>query len=161
MPDGGWVSTHADVTEQRTAEKERDSLRQREERRAAIDAAIAAFRARIESVLTTVGRSTAAMKTTAKSLLTTSDHTLRRAEGAVDGSNEASANVATAAGAAEELSASIKEISRRLARRNQIVRSAADAATATNDDISALAKVTLKIGDVVKLIQNIAERTNF
>ena len=30
---GGWVSTHTDVTQQRTAERERDSLRQREENR--------------------------------------------------------------------------------------------------------------------------------
>ena len=34
MRGGGWVATHTDVTEQLLAEKERDSLRQREERRA-------------------------------------------------------------------------------------------------------------------------------
>ena len=27
MPDGGWVSTHSDVTEQRNAERERDRSR--------------------------------------------------------------------------------------------------------------------------------------
>ena len=157
---GGWVSTHTDVTRQRAAEKERDSLRQREERRAAIDAAIATFRARIESMLMTVGQSAVAMKTAAKSLLTTSDHTLQRTEGAVHGSNEASANVETAATAAGELSASIKEISRRLEQTNEIVRSAAADATATNDDITALTKVAQRIGDVAKLIQDIAEQTN-
>ena len=157
---GGWVSTHTDVTRQRAAEKERDSLRQREERRAAIDAAIATFRARIESMLMIVGQSAAAMKTAAKSLLSTSGHTLQRAQGAVHGSNEASANVETAAAAAEELSASIKEISRRLGQTSEIVRSAAADATATNDDITALAKVAQRIGDVVKLIQDIAEQTN-
>jgi methyl-accepting chemotaxis protein len=157
---GGWVSTHTDVTQQRVAEKERDSLRQREERRAATDAAIASFRARVENMLMTVGRSAVAMKTAAQSLLTTSDHTLRRAEGAVHGSNEASANVETAAAAAEELSASIGEISRQLAQANEVVRSAAADATATNDDIAALARVAQRIGDVVKLIQNIAGQTN-
>ncbi len=157
---GGWVSTHADVTEQRVAEKERDTLRQREDHRAAIDAAIASFRARVESVLLTVGQSAGAMKTAAKSLLATSDHTLQRAEGAVHGSNEASANVETAAAAAEELSASIKEISRQLAQANVVVRGAATDATATNDDIAALARVAQRIGDVVKLIQDIAEQTN-
>ncbi len=160
LASGGWVSTHTDVTQQRMAEKERDSLRQGEERRAAIDAAIASFRARVESMLMTVGQSAVAMKTAAKSLLTTSDHTLQRAEGAVHGSNEASANVETAAAAADELSASIKEISRQLARANEVVRSAAAAAAATNDDIAALARVAQRIGDVVKLIQDIAEQTN-
>jgi methyl-accepting chemotaxis protein len=157
---GGWVSTHMDVTQQHMAEKERDSLRQSEEHRRAIDTAISSFRARVESVLTIVGQSAAAMKTAAKTLLTTSDHTMRRAEGAVHGSNEASANVETAAAAAEELSASIKEISRQLVQANEVCRSAAADATATNDDIAALGRVAQRIGDVVKLIQDIAEQTN-
>ena len=33
LADGGWVSTHTDVSQQRAAEKERDSLRQREQHR--------------------------------------------------------------------------------------------------------------------------------
>jgi methyl-accepting chemotaxis protein len=160
LPNGGWVTTHSDVTEQLAAERERDSLRQQDERRRAIDSAISSFRARVESTLITVGQSAAAMKAAAKTLLTTSDHTLQRAEGAVHGSNRASANVETAAAAAEELSASIKEISRQLAQANEVVRSAAVDATATNDDIAALARVAQRIGDVVKLIQDIAEQTN-
>jgi len=160
MRGGGWVATHTDVTEQLLAEKERDSLRQRDERRRSTDAAISAFRARVESVLKTVGQSATAMKAAAKTLLTTSDHTLKRAEGAVHGSNEASSNVETAAAAAAELSVSIKEISRQLGQANEVVRSAAANAAATNEDIAALAQVTQKIGDVVKLIQDIAGQTN-
>ena len=160
LMDGGWLSTHYDVTQQHAAEKERDSLRQREERRRVVDGQIASFRARVESVLKTVEQSAAAMKASAKSLLATSHHTLQRAEGAVQGSNEASLNVETAATAAAELSVSIQEISRQLVEANEIVRSAAAAATATNEDIAALARVAQKIGDVVKLIQSIAGQTN-
>jgi len=160
MRGGGWLATHTDVTEQLAAEKERDSLRQREERRRAVDSAINAFRARVESVLETVSQSATAMKAAAKLLLTTSDHTLQRAEGAVHGSNAASANVETAATAAAELSVSIKEISRQLGQANQVVRAAAADATATNEDIAGLAHVAQKIGDVVKLIQDIAGQTN-
>jgi methyl-accepting chemotaxis protein len=160
MAGGGWVATHNDVTEQLLAEKERDSLRQREERRNTIDAAISSFRARIERVLMTVGQSATAMKAAARTLLTTSDHTLQRTEGAVHGSNEASLNVETAATAAAELMASIQEISRQLTQANEVVRSAAAEADATNQDISALAQVAQKIGDVVKLIQDIAGQTN-
>jgi methyl-accepting chemotaxis protein/PAS domain-containing protein len=160
MRGGGWVATHTDVTDQLLAEKERDSLRQRDERRRSIDTAISSFRARVESVLKTVSQSATAMKTAAKTLLTTSDHTLQRAEGAVHGSNEASANVETAAAAAAELSVSIREISRQLGQANDVVRSAAADANATNEDIAALAHVAQKIGDVVKLIQDIAGQTN-
>jgi methyl-accepting chemotaxis protein len=160
LPSGGWVTTHTDVTEQFAAEEERDSLRRREQGRLAADAQVASFRGRVENVLQIVGQSAAAMKAAAQSLLVTSDHTLQRAEGAVRGSNAASANVETAAAAAEELSASIKEISRQLAQANEVVRGAAADATATNDDIVALARVAQRIGDVVKLIQDIAEQTN-
>jgi methyl-accepting chemotaxis protein len=157
---GGWVSTHIDITQQRVAEKERDSLRLHDERRRTIDTAIASFRARVESVLKTVAQSAAAMKAAAGTLLTTSDHTLQRAEGAVHDSNTASGDVETAATAAVQLSASIREISRQLVQANEVVRSATAAAAATNDDIAALARVAQKIGDVVKLIQDIAGQTN-
>ncbi len=157
---GGWLATHTDVTDQLSAEKERDALRQREQRRRAVDTAISSFRERVESVLKTVGQSATAMKAAAKTLLATSDHTLQRTEGAVHGSNEASVNVETAATAAAELSSSIREISRQLGQANEVVRSAAADANATNDDISALAQVAQKIGDVVKLIQDIAGQTN-
>ena len=160
MRNGGWVATHTDVTDQLLAEKERDSLLQREERRRSTDAAISSFRARVETVLKTVSQSATAMKTAAKTLLTTSHHTLQRTEGAVHGSNEASVNVETAATAAAELSVSIREISRQLSQANDVVRSAAADASATNDDIAALAQVAQKIGDVVKLIQDIAGQTN-
>src|ERR1700685_2527307 len=152
MPGGGWVATHNDVTEQLSAETERDLLRQREDRRRVVDAAIVSFRARVESVLNTVGQSSTAMKAAAKTLLSTSDHTLTRTEGAVDGSN--------AAAAPTELSVSIKEISRQLMQANEVVRSAVADAGATNDDIAALARVAQQIGDVVKLIQDIAGQTN-
>jgi len=160
MRGGGWVATHNDVTDQLLTEKERDLLRQRDERRRSTDAAISSFRTRAESVLKTVSQSASAMKSAAKTLLTTSDHTLQRAEGAMHGSNEASTNVETAAAAAAELSASIGEISRQLGQTTAVVRSAAADASATNEDIAALAHVAQKIGDVVKLIQDIAGQTN-
>jgi methyl-accepting chemotaxis protein len=160
MRGGGWVATHTDVTERLLAEKERDSLRLRDERRRGTDTAISSFRARVETVLKSVSQSATEMKTAATSLLATSDRTLQRAEGAVHGSNEASVNVETAAAAAAELSVSIREISRQLGQANEVVRDATAGAGATNQDIAALAHVAQKIGDVVKLIQDIAGQTN-
>ena len=75
------------------------------------------------------------------------------------GSNEASVNVETAATAATELTTSIKEISRQLTRPTRSC-AAPPMPHATNDDIAALAQVAQKIGDVVKLIQDIAGQTN-
>jgi methyl-accepting chemotaxis protein len=78
----------------------------------------------------------------------------------VHSSNEASTNVEIAASAAEELSSSIAEIGQQLNQTAAVVRLTVDEAHATNQDIGALAQGARKIGDVTKLIRNIAGQTN-
>src|SRR5262249_54136473 len=135
MADGGWVSTHQDITERRRVDQERDALAAKEERRVAIDAAIGAFRPRAESVLRTVSDNAEAMRSTAAKLFAASHKTLQRAEGALQASDEASNNVETAASAANEMSASIDEISRQLGQTNNLVGIAAGEAGVTNGQI--------------------------
>ncbi len=160
MAGGGWVSTHQDITERRRVDQERDALAAKEERRVAVDAAIVDFRQRAETMLKTVSDNACTMRSTAATLFAASNQTSQRAEGAVQASNEASTNVETAASAANELSASIDEISRQLGQTNNLVGIAADEAGATNDQIDSLANAARKIGDVVKLIQDVAGQTN-
>jgi methyl-accepting chemotaxis protein len=93
-------------------------------------------------------------------LFAASHKTSQRAEGAVQASNEASANVETAASAANEMSTSIDEISRQLGQTNNLVGIATSEAGSTNDQIGSLASAAQKIGDVVRLIQDVAGQTN-
>jgi methyl-accepting chemotaxis protein len=160
MGDGGWVATHEDVTERRRADLQRSSMQDLESRRAAIDEAIFAFRERVESVLKIVIESANAMQSTAVNLLSASEQTSQRAQSAVHASNEASANVEIAATAANELSTSIAEISQQLGRTTNVVRTSVKEAEVTNDQIAGLAEAAQKIGDVVKLIRDIAGQTN-
>jgi NO-binding membrane sensor protein with MHYT domain/methyl-accepting chemotaxis protein len=160
MAGGGWVGIHEDITERRLAIEERTAMAKEGHRRAAIDAAISAFRGRVESVLGTVGESTSSMRSTATTLYQSSDETSHRTEGALKTSNEASANVSTAASAADELSSSIAEISRQLHKTADIVRTAVTEAEVTNNEIAGLTAAAEKIGEVVKLIQHIAGQTN-
>ncbi len=160
MKGGGWIGTHEDITERRQAEQQRTTFLHQEERRAVIENAISAFRERVENLLRSVAVSADEMRTTAASLFNASGHTSKRAESAVQSSNEASANVETAAIAADELSSSIAEIGRRLNQTSDVVRVAVEEAQTTNQDIGALAQGARKIGDVTKLIRNIAGQTN-
>jgi len=160
LPGGGWVSTHEDVTEQRRAEEERTAIRDHEQRRGAVEAAIASFRPLVEQLLSRVSGSATAMRSTADSLFGSSDQTSQRADSAVHAFNEASANVETAAVAAEELSQSISEISRQLTHTSDVVRLATEEAKSTDGEIAGLAAGAQKIGDVVKLIRDIAGQTN-
>jgi NO-binding membrane sensor protein with MHYT domain/archaellum component FlaC len=160
LPGGGWVGTHEDTTERWELEKQREDISAQKTRRAAIDSAIASFRERVESVLKVVSDSAGTMKSTASTLFESSEQASQRAEGAVQASNEASANVKTAATAADEMSDSIGEISQQIGRTTDVVRLAVSEAQATNGEIASLADAAQKIGDVVKLIRNIAGQTN-
>jgi methyl-accepting chemotaxis protein len=160
MAGGGWVGVHEDVTERRRAVEERTALIEQEQRRTIVDAAISAFRERVENVLRTVGESTSSVRSTATALYKSSEETSQQAEGALKTSNEASSNVSTAATAADEMSSSIAEISRQLHTTADIVRTAVSEAEATNQEIAGLTAAAEKIGEVVKLIQNIAGQTN-
>jgi methyl-accepting chemotaxis protein len=153
MAGGGWIGTHEDITDRRQAEEERA-------RRTAIEAAISAFRQRAESLLQAVRARAGEMHETATSLSNMSGEMSDRSQSAVQTSNEASGNVEAAASSAEELFASISEISRRLDQGAEVVRQAAMEAQATNRDIDTLTQGAQRIGDVVKLIRDIAEQTN-
>jgi methyl-accepting chemotaxis protein len=157
---GGWIGTHEDITERRQAQQQRATMQHQEERRAVIENAISAFRERAENLLRTVADSAGEMRATAASLFNASGHTSQSAESAVQMSNEASTNVETAAGAANELSSSIAEIGQRLNQTAEVVRLAVGEAHTTNQDIGALAQGAQKVGDVTKLIRNIAGQTN-
>ncbi|MBI1203896.1 MAG: hypothetical protein GC182_15455 [Rhodopseudomonas sp.] len=160
MTDGGWVATHDDITEQRDAELERAAMQEKQQRRAAIEQAIVVFRQGIEEHLQLATEAAMAMRSTAATLSANSSRTSRSATGAVNASNEASANVEVAATATDELAGSICEISRQLALTTDIVRGAVTEAQDTNRQIAALAEAAQSIGDVVKLIRAIAGQTN-
>ncbi len=157
---GGWLSTHEDVTEQRRAEQERAAAEGEEQRRGVIEAGIASFRPRAETLLSGVSDRAADMRATAGALLGFSDRTTQRATSAEEIFNEASTNVETAAVAADELSRSIDEISRQLTHTSDIVALATEEARATDGEIASLADGAQKIDDVVTLIRNIAGQTN-
>ena len=160
LPGGGWVSTHEDVTERRRAEEERAASREQEQRRSTIEAAIAAFRPTAERLLGSVGASASAMRATAAALFGFSEQTTTRADSAVQAFQTTSINVDSAAGATDELSHSIAEISRQLTQTGSIVSHATEEARQTDDQIAGLAAGAQKIGDVVKLIRDIAGQTN-
>src|SRR3979490_3394360 len=69
-------------------------------------------------------------------------------------------NVQGVAAAIEEMAATGSEISRQVSRAATISREAAEEGRRTNDTVAGLAAAAQKVGDVVKLIQDIAAQTN-
>jgi NO-binding membrane sensor protein with MHYT domain/methyl-accepting chemotaxis protein len=159
-PSGGWVSTHEDVTEQELAERERAAIQSEQQRRAAMDSAIAEFRPLAADLLDSVKSSVVTMQANARALLGNSQRTSDLAADAVGSFDEASNNVNAVAAAANQLSTSIADISGELGHTSEIVRAAAEEAVATDDEIAGLSSGAKKIGEVVKLISAIASQTN-
>ncbi len=160
MADGGWVTTHQDITVQRRQSQERDRQAAEEQRRTAIDGAIAKFRPCIEAMLHTVNSHASIMRSAATAMLAASNKTTERATGAVETSNQTSRHAATAASATVEMSSSINKISRQLSQTNNLVGIAVNDAGASNAQVGELAQAAQKIDDVIKLIQNVAGQTN-
>ncbi len=153
MSGGGWVAIHEDITES-------TSRAEQEKRRMEIDAEIKSFRQSVEAVLTSVRDGTNDLELVAKSLTVSSNVAFQQAAGAVQASNKASSNVGSAATATVELERSIAEINHRLNVAAEVARAALAKAQATNGEIGGLAKAAREIGDVIKLIKNIAGQTN-
>ncbi len=139
------------------SEKEQQARMNRQQN---VDSMIEMFRSKVEKALVEVAANTDQMGSTATRLTAIAKDTTAQAADAVNASHSASENVQTVAAATEELSASIDEISSQVSNTNTIVNNANEAANATNDKVTALAAAAQKIGNVISLIQDIAERTN-
>ena len=119
LPDGGWLATLEDVTEQHAAEQQRAAARANDARRSTVESTISDSATISKKCSQPVSITTTALKETAVTLLESSDQAAQHAQSAVGTSNAASTNVATAATAADELSGSIGEISRQLVSRHR------------------------------------------
>ena len=155
-----WIGTHDDITERIHAERKSAALSEQERRREQIETEIRAFRGNVAAVLKTVGESTGGLKSIARTLSDSSNCTSERTAGAVQTSNETAANMTAAAGAAEQLIASISEIGRQISQAAEVASHSVAEANTTNDQMSRLTDTVQQIGEVVNLIRNIAGQTN-
>jgi methyl-accepting chemotaxis protein len=90
----------------------------------------------------------------------TAEETAENAKLVTGAAEEASSNVQTAASGAEELSSSIGEISRQVAQSNDYTTKAVAETENITGRVKGLDDAAQKIGDVIGLIQDIAEQTN-
>lgn len=131
-----WIGTHDDITERIHAERKSAALTEQERRRVSIETEIRAFRESVPAVLRTVTESSAALNSIAVALSDSSGFTSDRAASAGQTSNEASANMIAAAGATEELIASMGEIGRQISRAAEVASHSVVEAQTTNEHMA-------------------------
>ncbi len=118
------------------------------------------FEAEVGGVVDAVANAAGQMQTSANGLTEAAALSGREADAVAEASAQAGADVQAVAASAEELAASVAEITRQVADGAQVARSAAEEARATDGTVQGLAHAATKIGDVVRLISDIAGQTN-
>lgn len=151
----------ANAIEQRElAEREREQVAERERRSFRVDALVAEFERESGTALEQVACAAQELRTTATQMRHIADNTAVKAEVVAAASQEATTNVQTVAAASEEMSASISEIARQISLSNSMTEDAAREAARVNSRVESLESAARDIGAVVKLITDIATKTN-
>ena len=118
------------------------------------------FERTVGGIAASVDERAAAMTETARALGTAATDTGGPSNSVTAASDQATGSVNAVAAGAEELSASIAEISRQVSESAGIARQAVSEADATDRCMSGLSEAAGRIGDVVRLIGDIAGQTN-
>ena len=132
----------------------------RAQRTRAIEDLIAQFEDVSQRALGAVGDAAQEMESAAHALDQSSRSASETTAQVNASSGRAAENVDTVAAAAEEMTGSIAEIAQQISRSTEIAQDAANRVEQTNGDVAALNDAANKIGDIVSLINDIAEQTN-
>jgi methyl-accepting chemotaxis protein len=118
------------------------------------------FESSVLSVVKGVAASSTEMQATAQNMSEVAGTTSNQATSVAAATTQASSNVETVASAAEELSASVNEITSHVTDAARMAQQAADECKSTEEMVEKLASSSLKIGEIVDLINQIAAKTN-
>ncbi|MDE2581073.1 MAG: HAMP domain-containing protein, partial [Rhodospirillales bacterium] len=121
---------------------------------------VSRFEDTVGAIARNVGNRATTMRESARSMRATAEDAGGRTSAVAAASEEAATNVSAVAASAEQLSASVSEISRQVAESTRIAGQAVAEAEATDRSVAGLSDAAQRIGEVVRLIGDIAGRTN-
>lgn len=140
--------------------KEVDAVNERTARATRIAGLTNRFAADASVALAAMAMASSELQTTATSMSANAEETSQQAITVAAATEEASTNVQTVAVATEELTSSVAEISRQVVQSTRIAQKAVEAAGHSRKTVQSLSSAVQRIGDVVKLINEIASQTN-
>jgi methyl-accepting chemotaxis protein len=146
--------------ERMRAEQAARETRATHERKTGMHKLAEAFEAVVGNIVDSVSSASTNLEATAGALARTAETTQQLTGTVAAASEEASANVHSAAEAAGHMSSSVDHISRHVQESSLIADEAVEQAKKTDARIVKLSDAANRIGDVVKLINDVAEQTN-
>jgi methyl-accepting chemotaxis protein len=156
------VSLKASSQEAETLRREQEGAKARAEgdRKIMLDELAGEFERRVKSVADAVSEGARAVGASANQVVAIAEQAGARTATVAGAASSASASVQAVAVASEEMSCSITEISRQVGKAREISASAVVQAGDSQKIIRGLAENADRIGEVVKLISDIAGQTN-
>ncbi len=118
------------------------------------------FDSSVAGIARAVGDAAVAMEHTAAAMSGSAGESVQRLQAVAGASQSATANVQAVAASAEELASSVQEIGRQVTESAEIAGTAVDEAHSADRLVVGLSDAAGRIGDVVRLISDIAGRTN-
>ncbi len=141
-------------------EQEEAEARAEAEKKAAMAKLAEEFEAAVGGIVRAVSAAATEMQASAQSMSATAEQTSHQATAVAAASEQATTNVQAVASAGEELSSSIAEIGRQVETSTRVTGQAVSETQRTDVQVQGLADAAQKIGDVVRLINDIAGQTN-
>lgn len=158
-----WARERSEKAEQELqSQQEREAERlEAEARKAALlDDVARQFERTVGDVVSSVAAASSQLHTTASRMASSAEEASRRTSEVAASMEEANAGATAAAAASDEFALSISEISRQAASSSELARLATAATGEADETISALSASAEEVGQIVELIQTIAQRTN-
>jgi methyl-accepting chemotaxis protein len=137
-----------------------ERAKQREEQKRLLLLMAANFEREVGDVVNGVASAATQLQGTASSMAAAAEQSATQVELVSQAMEEASSGVTAAAAASDEFAMSIGEISRQAAQSAELARQATEATGKADATIATLSKSAEQVGEIVQLIQSIAQRTN-
>ena len=144
----------------RLAAEQAEARAARARRQDAMEQLTDTFGTSVSAVVASLAESAAGMRQAADAMAQASTAVHQEAAHTSDGAAKSSRDLTAVAAAVEQLTASFLEISRQVTTAAEVSRQAVQRAEASQGSIRGLADSTARIGDVVRLISDIAAQTN-
>jgi len=141
-------------------EQEVMKLKADKEKRDSLAQMANALEAEVGAIIKSLSVEAGHLQHTATAMTETAQSSLDQSRRTSSASDEANTNIQTVASAAEELSASIQEISRQVGQASNVTAEAVQVATSANQRVNQFSEAAENISQIVELITNIAAQTN-
>jgi methyl-accepting chemotaxis protein len=132
----------------------------RDRRQAMVESLTQEFGGSVATIMDRLRDSAGGMREASVSMASATEQTRNRVADTAEGAQQNSSNLSAVAAATEEMTASVTEISRQVAEAARAAQDAVERAHATGATVRGLAESADQIGDVVRLITDIAGQTN-